>query len=652
MDETTVAIKQAVDIVDVIGEHVRLERFAGKFRGLCPFHDDHKPSFQVDPERQNYRCWACGAKGDLFSFVQEIERISFVEAKERLAERAGISLRKGGVERNDRKVSIYKVLNWAQEQFKFCLFDERMGAEARQYLLNRGLTLETIQNYGLGLAPANYEWLIQKAMRAAETNGTPPGETLDKLNAAGLAKRSERGNWYDVFRERVIFPIRDDRKRVVGFGGRILPSAKERPDGSTGPKYLNTPATDVYNKSEVLYGIEVAAEEIQRRPPPGQPKPARRIVVTEGYTDCLMCWQAGIKNVVATCGTALTPKHIPKLRSFADSVVLMFDGDAAGQKAARSSAGIFLSSELELQLCELPDDLDPCDFVAKFGGERMQEVIAGAKDALDFLISQSSKRHDVTRLEGQHQAVAEVLDVLAATPEMARSSQAIKYQLAVNRVADAFGVPETRLRQTIQELRSKRSRYQGDGGRENAGPPEIRVAQTPPGPFPPGDEGRFDAIVNGGGDPEDLSRTAEEPMVEPSSAIPMDPRERLVAGYLVMRPGRAGELMEAFPEDEVRHPILRRCVKTCYALFCRDGEHASFDDLREELNDPSWNRCLNDLREGVPDTDEEYEQGLSDIRTTLLRLRNRLAGEARRQLMTNSDLNEHLRLLRQSQNSN
>lgn len=585
MDDTTTAIKQAVDIVDLISESVRLEPAGSKYRGLCPFHDDHKPSFMVDPEYQNYRCWACGAKGDVFSFLQETEKISFVEAKQRLADKAGITLGGRNAVRSDPKQSLYRVLSWAHQEYQKCLFDSRTGQEARQYLRQRGLSEETAREFGLGAAPDHYEWLIQRAERA--------GVDSQLLIQAGLAKMGNRPTPYDAFRGRLMFPIKDVRGRVVAFGGRILPPF----ESEYAPKYLNSPGTPVYHKSEVLFGLEVAKEELQRANSAN-----KFLVVMEGYMDCLMAYQHGLRNAVATCGTALTAAHVNRLRSHADSVVLMFDGDEAGQKAARESVHLFLTAELEVKVCLLPDRLDPCDLLVQKGADALAKRLAESPDALEFQIQQAMSLYDVRTLEGQHAALEQILATLCSVPLMPRGSQQTKFQLAMSRLSTRFGVSEEVLRQRMAELRQRNSGYRGMGG--------AAVAPA-------------------------------RPVAKPSE------RERRAIALIVARPGSAAEIEPLLPAENIRDPDLRNLLQACYALCREVGSSATVDLLRERLGDVRLGTLVLQLAEQFP-FEEGWEQAFSDLKSRLTHWdRQRKIRLTNQRLSPQSTDEDHLEVLRQ-----
>ena len=564
-DDTIAAIKEAVDIVQLMSEYIRVEPFGSKYRALCPFHDDRKPSLQIDPQFQNYKCWACGAKGDVFKFLQEYEKITFAEAKGRLAARAGISLQPNQLDRADTKTPLLKVLGWAQKEFEKSLSDNHLGAPARQYLAERHLTEETARRFGLGFAPADFNWLIERARKA--------GFDDDILIRAGLAKISQRETTYGVFRGRLIVPIRDTLGRVIAFGGRVIPSL----DDGKAPKYLNSPSTDVYNKSKVLYGLDVAAEGLRHRKSAAAGPPS--LVVMEGYMDCLMSYQAGLSTCVATCGTALTADHVDRLRNYVNRVVLMFDGDSAGQKAAKESASLFLNAEVDLRLCLLPDGLDPCDFVDQRGLDQLEKLIAEAPDVVDYMISQARAAYDSSSVIGRKAAIDEVVGLVAEWPADLRSDQQQTFDLAINRIAEVFRVEETTLRSRVTELRREKWREP--------------------------DRVRFDAPV--------------EVEVLP---LPACGPERVIAELVAVMPSRAGELASVFTAEELHHPDLRAIVEACYRVCEEIGEDATTEALRERLDDPRLDSIVLELVDSAP-KGEAFERGLLDVRRELSEERRR-----------------------------
>jgi DNA primase len=589
-DDVTASIKEAIDIVQLISEYIRVEPAGSKYRAICPFHDDTKPSLQVDPQFQNYRCWACGAKGDVFTFIQEIEQIPFAEAKVRLAARAGIKLTSAGADFVDSKAPLYQVLSWAEKEFQKYLFDSRTGAEARQYLAERHFQDETLRSYGLGATPAEFDWLTSRAKKA--------GWDEPLLVRAGLAKLSQRGSHYDYFRGRVVIPIRDTTGRVIGFGGRILPV---HDDGETA-KYLNSPATDVYNKSSVLYGLDVAAKSLPRG---GSSQEGRWLVVMEGYMDCLMAYQAGLKTCVATCGTSLTTEHVHRLRGYSSRVVLMFDGDTAGKEAARKATGLFLESELDLRLCMLPDELDPCDFLVNHGAQELRERIEKAPDALEYTIDEAKRTFSSAGLSGRNAAVDRVLSTLASVPAHLRSEQRQRFDLAVNRVAEAFRMEERDLRERIDQQRADR-----------------------------------------GNSADRLDRSLTSGPTVGHRAGPMPLREKLIVELLVVMPAQAGRISQLHSAEAFGHLDARSIAEACFRVHEELGESATTEGIRERLNDPRLDALVLELVESAP-KGEAFQRSLDEVCQTLEENRRRRdLAEAARLGPTASD-EDHLALLRE-----
>src|SRR5262249_55258208 len=343
---------------------------SSRFVALCPFHDDTRPSLQIDPAWNNFRCWACGKHGDVFTFVQEFEKVTFREALELLALRAGITLdpseRPRGV---DNRAELLDVMRWATRQVHECLLDSPLAEEARRYLGERGLSGDTVRRWGLGFAPGPGNWLL----RLAEESRV----SLELLEKVGLIARREGSGWYDRFRDRVQFPIRDVRGQTVGFGGRVLPGAAL---AAKGPKYYNSADTPLFAKSEQVYGLDQAR---------GPAEKAGYLAIVEGYTDVLMAHQLGVAQVVATMGTALNERHVRQLRRFVPRVVLVFDADAGGDTGVDRALELFASYDLELAVAQLPAGLDPCDLLVRDGADPFRRALESAADALEFKLKQA-----------------------------------------------------------------------------------------------------------------------------------------------------------------------------------------------------------------------------------------------------------------------
>ncbi|MEM8737558.1 MAG: DNA primase [Planctomycetota bacterium] len=373
-------VQAATDLVRLIGEQVNLRPKGKEFAGLCPFHDDKSPSMQVSPQKQIYKCFSCGAGGDAFSFVMNYHKMGFVEALKYLAERAGIELtpwrpdgradatesegpsqRKRIAAANDLAVSFYKAL----------LKHETHGGEARAYLERRGVSAEMIETFGLGYAPDRWDGLVTMAREK--------GWDRSGLESASLIRpRKTGGGDFDFLRHRLIFPIFDAIGRPIAFGGRKLREEDE-------PKYLNSPETPLFNKSATLYGLHAAKKPIID---------AKTAVIVEGYTDVIACHQAGARNVVAALGTALTAEHVRELRRYCEQVVLVMDGDAAGQKAADRAVEVFLTGDLDVSIAVLPGGQDPDELLQAGGMEAWNAVLDQAEDALGFAFARVQSRLD------------------------------------------------------------------------------------------------------------------------------------------------------------------------------------------------------------------------------------------------------------------
>ncbi|HWY88747.1 MAG TPA: DNA primase [Gemmataceae bacterium] len=450
----TQQIKEANDIVDVIGSYISLRPAGPTFKGVCPFHDDHRPSFDVDPRRQRYRCWACNQNGDVIKFVQEFVHVGFREALELLARRAGISLdslKKSPHE--PRRALMLDVARWADGQFQECLLESPLAEPARLYLGERKLLGETVRRFGLGFAPPSGDWLVQKAVAAKVS--------LEILALVGLiAPRNEGDGYYSRFRDRVIFPIRDARGQTVGFGGRILPSS---PVAANGPKYYNSSETPLFSKSDQLYGIDQARQAAAK---------VGYLAIVEGYTDVMMAHQHGIQHVVATMGTALNARHVRSIRGTAPRVVLVFDADAGGNTGVDRALEVFVSQEMDLRIATLPDGLDPCDLLAARGPEPFREALEQAVDVLEYKLARLMKE-SASGIEGQRQAVERMLGILALGPQ----ERSVKLELMVTRITQRLKLKEETVWTRLKELRGKR---QGREASRRPSPTEEPPERTAP----------------------------------------------------------------------------------------------------------------------------------------------------------------------------
>lgn len=361
-------IKDKLDVVDVIGSYIKLEKAGKNFRARCPFHNERTPSFNVSPDRGTYHCFGCGVGGDIFSFVEQFEGVDFRGALQILADRAGVSLQKENPKVKDERERLFAIMETA------CLFFQRnllQNEEAKTYLKKRGVVETTVRRWRLGYASIEWRELFEALLKK--------GFSEKEMLLAGLIKQSEKSGsgsrYYDTFRDRVMFPISDPSGRVIGFSGRILHAS----DGS--PKYLNSPDTPLFNKSEVLYGLHFAKQPIREQ---------GYGIIVEGQMDLIMSHQAGIMNVVASSGTALTSRHLSRIQKIAGRVIFAFDSDEAGEKATLRSSFLALSLGLETKVATLPEGKDPGD-LAMGDGEPWKNALRTAKHVIEFFLDRASE---------------------------------------------------------------------------------------------------------------------------------------------------------------------------------------------------------------------------------------------------------------------
>lgn len=432
-------VQQANDIVEMVGQFVSLKKRGKEFVGLCPFHQDHKPSMYVSPAKQIFKCFSCGAGGGVFQFLMLSQKLSFPEAVRELAQKAGIPLPRDEFEpeNKDRSLSnetLIKLTTWAARWFRDKLFSVA-GQAALEYAKNRQISDESIRRFGLGYAPDSWEELSRSAVRA--------GFTDRQLLAAGLAAERDSGGCYDRFRNRLIFPILDLQSRVIAFGGRAL-----SPDDPA--KYLNSPETTLFDKSANLYGLNWARTEMSQ---------SKRAVVVEGYLDCLMPVQAGVANVVATLGTSLTERHVRLLSRFAEEVVLVYDADLAGQKAAERAIELFLAQRVNLRVATIPNVgpagesvKDPCDYVLAAGGEALKKVLDAAPDALEFAWTRRREAYHAAGTIAEKSQIAEDFLRLVVSSAAYGAIDSLRQGLLANHIGELIGLSPAEVGRQMQRL--------------------------------------------------------------------------------------------------------------------------------------------------------------------------------------------------------
>lgn len=453
-------VRQATDIVDLIGKHLELRRAGRGYVGRCPWHDDRKPSLQINPDRQTWKCWVCDIGGDVFSFVMKREGCDFREALQMLADRAGIQLRQQQAKATpgspDDKNTLYQCCDWAAKQFHEFLLRSSSAEIARQYVEERNITPASVEKFHIGFSPNEWSWLLDRA------RNTPYSPAV--LEAVGLLGKSDRsGNYYDRFKGRVIFPIRDTQNRTIAFGGRILPNLAD----ANAAKYVNSPETRLYTKSDTLYALDIVRNSITK---------SRQLTVVEGYTDVILCHQHGVSDVVACCGTALNERHIRLIKRFADTVYLVLDGDAAGQNRTNDILELFVAAQMDLRILSLPDELDPAEFMEERGGEAFRELVnTSAIDALEHKIRTATRDIDLARdTHAANLALEDILRTIArGTDDDVAGTTALRAKQLMARLARQFGLEEMDVRSRFGEIRRSISRpsitpYSNEGPGESA----------------------------------------------------------------------------------------------------------------------------------------------------------------------------------------
>ncbi len=440
-DEKKEEVRDAADIVEVVEDYVKLKRSGRSWKGLCPFHDERTPSFHVTPDLGIYKCFGCGESGDVYNFVMEMEGVGFMEAMRSLADRYGVSLPEEEDpefdEEHHEREGIYHALKYAGLFFYRHLVEKDEAQIARDYLKKRGYNRPIIKKYGLGYAPKGDNSLYRAAIDS--------GLNEEYLLGAGLIKPSKRGDgYYDAFRGRLMFPIFNPSGKVIAFAGRVLGNEKTA-------KYINSPQTKVYNKSEVLYGINFAKNEIRK---------ADEVILVEGYTDVISLQQHDINNVVASSGTSLTPQQMKLLHRYGNTITMIYDSDSAGQRAMKRGINIALREGMDVKLLELPEDEDPDSFVRQFGRDSFLEMLK--EESEDFLTYQVHKAKDEGRWEDpteKKKVISEALESIAHMPDQVSRETFIQHLNKKAKVGDRALFDELgKIRKDLKQERERAKR--------------------------------------------------------------------------------------------------------------------------------------------------------------------------------------------------
>lgn len=579
-------IREAIDIVELVSQYVPLKRSGRNFVGRCPWHDDSRPSLQVNPVRQTFKCWVCDIGGDVFAFVMKMENVDFKEALEILADKAGVTLPKKsgkkiflkqrpdpvevgnvddaepnrpgpGAPKEITKQALFSAVDWLAGTYHQALLKLDEAEAARKYLDERGLGPEEIETFQIGYAPMQAGWLADKVKRIPERmqileivgNLLPPSPDGERYGG-GSAGTTDR------FRGRVLFPIRDTQNRTVAFGGRVIPGGPL----NSPAKYLNSPETPLFSKQRMLYGLDLARHRM---------KDTRRALIMEGYTDCIVAHKYGFRDAVAVLGTALGPEHIRILKRFADKMILVLDGDEAGRKRADQVLELFVAQGVDMSVLTLPAGMDPADFLQEHGAEAFEllletETVDALEHAFRSATAQVDLEHDII---GSSNALDSILGIIAQAPVRGTATDdpvRIRLEKTIQNLSHRFLVTEQQIRQRLKEKRRRLESRPAPSAAENR-PEHPDAEQDGPGWWKT---------------PELMPDALEREMLELWLADP-------TAIYL---------FWETVPPERCRSPVTRAIYETCNRLI-EQNKPASFDRLIVAMDDPKMKSFLVELDE-------------------------------------------------------
>jgi DNA primase len=551
-EEKIEEIRNAVDIVEVVGQHVKLRKRGKSYTGLCPFHTEKTPSFTVAADKQMYHCFGCGVGGTVFNFLMDLEKISFIEAVQSLARRGGIILED---ERNadgsqSKQEELFRINDAAAKYFSKNLLELNEGKFGLEYLRRRGFSDETIKTFGLGYSLKSWDGFA----KYAQSLGFLPAA----LEQAGLARRRDDGSIYDTFRGRVMFPIYSTTGRVLGFGARKLYE-----DDNMG-KYINSPETPVYAKSRVLYGLSHAKEAI---------RDLDAAILVEGYADLISVYQAGIKNLVASSGTALTEGQVHLLRRYTKKIVVMYDADSAGSKATMRGIDLLLENGMDVRVAELSQGEDPDSFVRKKGAAAFREHVEAAASFVDFVVQAYEREGKLDSPEGKSEVIAALVELIA------KIGDEVKRGLYIQHLAERYRLGENVLYRSLERRLESGRRSQ----------PSQAPSQSL------GQERRIPLV--------------ERALVEmpTSEELPIPERDLLSAmlegGFAV-----ANAVREFIDEEELDHPMSRDLARKLFEKVELDQE-IDPSLLLDEVEDPRLRRVISALMFSPHHVSKRWQEG-------------------------------------------
>ena len=536
-------VKRSADPVRLIGEVVELKKRGARWVGLCPFHQEKTPSFTVNDEGL-WHCFGCGEGGDLFKFVQQHEGIDFTEAVRSLAELGGVAIPESsrGLRQHGPRIDRERILQAlrATAEFYVAELQGQRGAAARAYLTERGFDETIAAQFGLGFAPGGWSTL-QNALEKR-------GFTITELELAGLVrKRADGSGVYDLLRDRVVFPIRDNRGRPIAFSGRVL--------GDGEPKYLNSPETPVFNKSRTLYGLREARDGVRQ---------TGFVMLVEGQLDLLACVKHGFANVVAPLGTAFTAEHARVLASHTNKAVIAFDGDNAGRAAAERTVGVFLPAGFQVTVVHLPSGQDPDSFLRDRGSDGLSEALRQSLPALSFLVARAAERGDLRSPQGKAQALGSLLGFVLEVEDRVERAE------WMGRIGDALQISRHLVERSFSELRQRSRRRHGGSPDERSGASPAAAAQLAEVPVAERDLTR--ALLSQPDWLPELQPIYGDGITDPRIEALLD---ALAAAQTV--PDRVEDLLEGCEVDGAPQLLTRLVLEDCelpdraYAVSCAEA---------------------------------------------------------------------------------
>ena len=528
-DDTREQVRAAADMVEIVSAHTDLKRAGGgRYMGLCPFHEERSPSFSVNANDKLYHCFGCGVGGDVFDFVMSIENIDFPAALEQLADRYGVEVKREdedprAAQRRQELARLTELMERAGAFYSNFFQTGEEAAKAREYLAGRGLGEEILGDFGVGYAPSSWDTLVVRSQRA--------GFRLNELERAGLAQKGRNGGSYDRFRERITFPIRDARGRVVGFGARAMRDQQ-------GAKYINTAENELFHKSEILYGIDRARSAMAK---------ADRAILVEGYTDVIALHQAGLTEAVGIMGTALTKQQVAQLSATVNTVILALDADAAGQKAMLRAQEVAAGRQLRILVAAMPEGVDPAEMViAEGGAERFRALVDGAIDLAEFQVGLILAGVDMTSPRDRDRGLSEAAPVLAQVPPGATRQELMR------RVSEKLQIDSSVVLGRVTEAEER-----GSAARDAAERPASGSHQPPPPGQPVETPAGVDSPSSATGPPTALSRRERS--------------ERWLLAMCVAKPDEGREWLGKLDTRHLSSPLIERTVEW----------------LKEHLDDPA-----------------------------------------------------------------